>query len=104
MKKFVGKVCSGKGDFAQWISKLSDHYRRRTGLALFPGSLNVRLDELYHIPPNPVRLEAAEYGGTVSVSLVPCTVFGRRAFILGTDKEEAGQGGEPLRGVAGVTR
>ena len=96
MKKLVGKVCSGKGDFAQWIARLSDHYKRKTGLVLFPGTLNVRLDEPYHIPPNSLRLEAAEYGGTVSVNLVPCTVFGRRAFILRTDKEEAGKGAHPF--------
>jgi len=89
MKKLVGKVCSGKGDFAQWIAKLNDHYRRKTGLALFPGTLNVRLDEPYHI-------EGAEHGGTVGVNLVPCRVFGRRAFILRTDKEEAGHGSHPF--------
>jgi CTP-dependent riboflavin kinase len=94
--KLVGKVCSGKGDFAQWISKLSEHYRQKTGLTFFPGTLNVRLDEPYHLPPNPLRLEAGEYSGTVSVNLVPCTVFGRHAFILRTDKEEAGQGTHPL--------
>ena len=41
-------------------------------------------------------LASAEYGGTVGVNLVPCTVFGRRAFILRTDKEEAGQGSHPF--------
>jgi len=103
MKKLVGKVCSGKGDFAQWIAKLSDHYRQKTGLALFPGTLNVRLQEPYHIPPNPLRLEGAEYGGTVSVNLVPCTVFGRPAFILRTDTEEAGQGSHPFEVVEVAT-
>src|SRR5258708_1277176 len=94
MKKLVGKVCSGKGDFAQWIAKLNDHYMRKTGLALFPGTLNVRLDEPYHIPSNPLRIEGAAHGGTVGVNLVPRTVFGRRAFILRTDKEEAGHGAQ----------
>jgi riboflavin kinase len=96
MKRLVGKVCSGKGDFAQWIAKLSDHYKRKTGMVLFPGTLNVRLDVPYHIPANSLRLEAEEYGGTVSVNLVPCTVFGRRAFILRTDGEEAGVGSHPF--------
>ena len=56
----------------------------------------MRLDEPYHLPPNPLRIEGAEYGGTVGLNLVPCTVFGRRAFILRTDKEEAGQGAHPF--------
>jgi len=96
MTKLLGQVCSGKGDFAQWIAKLSDLYERKTGLAFFPGTLNVRLDAPYHIPPHRLRLEAAEYGGTVSVSLVPCKVFGRSAFILRTDKEEEGRGCHPF--------
>ena len=103
MRKLVGKVCSGKGDFAQWIAKLSDHYTQKTGLALFPGTLNVRLTEPHHIPPNPLRLEGAEYGGTVSVNLVRCTVFGRRAFILRTDIEEAGLGSHPFEVVEVAT-
>ncbi|MGB8354493.1 MAG: DUF120 domain-containing protein [Chthoniobacteraceae bacterium] len=96
MKKLIGKVCSGKGDFAQWIAKLHGHYTQKTGLALFPGTLNVRLSVPYQLPPNRLRLEAAEYGGKVSVNLVPCRVFGRRAFILRTDAEEAGLGSHPL--------
>jgi riboflavin kinase len=103
MSKLIGKVCSGKGDFARWIEKLNDHYRRKTGLVLYPGTLNVRLDVPYHIPPNPLRLEASEYGGTVSVNLVPCKVFGRRAFILRTDGEEAGLGSHPFEVVEVAT-
>jgi len=103
MRKLVGKVCSGKGDFAQWIAKLNDHYSRKTGLGLFPGTLNVRLDEPYHLPANPLRIEGAEYGGAVGVNLLPCTVFGRRAFILRTDKEEAGQGSHPFEAIEVAT-
>lgn len=90
--KLTGKVGSGKGDFAQWIAKLSEHYERKTGLRLFPGTLNIDLDHEYRLPENPIRLEGAEYGGTVGVNLVPCTIFGRRAFILRTDASEAGTG------------
>jgi len=96
MKTLVGKVGSGKGDFAQWIEKLGDHYERKTGMRLFPGTLNVHLEEDYRLPTQRFRLEADEYGGWVSVSLVPCRVFGRRAFILRTDANEAGNGDHPL--------
>ena len=33
-------------------------------------------------------MEPEEYGGTVSVSIVPCKVFGRAAVILRTDKAD----------------
>ena len=86
-----GKVVTGAGSFSFWIEKLQDHYRDKTGMQLFPGTLNVELDEPFDLPRERARLEAEEYGGTVSVNIVPCKVFGRRAVILRTDKAE----GEP---------
>jgi riboflavin kinase len=91
-----GTVTSGRGDFARWIQLLREHYRRKTDMELFPGTLNVQLPEPYRLPARRIRLEASEYGGTVSVNLVPCRVFGRRAFILRTDANEAGTGHHPL--------
>ncbi len=95
MPSLVGHVESGIGDFSQWIVKLHDHYRRKTGLDLFPGTLNVRLGRPYRLPPDPIRLEADEYGGRVSVNLVPCRIFNRAAFILRTDANERGDGDHP---------
>ncbi|HEX3985651.1 MAG TPA: DUF120 domain-containing protein [Acidobacteriaceae bacterium] len=95
MQTLRGKVVSGLGNFSVWIEKLQDHYLRKTGLRLFPGTLNVQLDEPWFLPPQPLRLEAEEYGGSVSVNLVPCSVFGRRAFILRTDANEQGRGHHP---------
>ena len=90
-----GSVVSGIGSFSYWIDKLQDHYAGKTGMRLFPGTLNLHLDEPWSLPPQPIRLEAHEYGGSVSVNLVPCTVFGRRAFILRTDANEEGRGHHP---------
>jgi CTP-dependent riboflavin kinase len=42
-----------------------------------------------------IRLDAREYGGTVSVNMVPCTVRGRKAFLLRTDANEDGRGDHP---------
>ena len=95
MERVTGRIVSGIGDFAQWIEKLADHYESKTGLRLFPGTLNLELDTPYDLPPERIRLEAHEYGGRVSVNIVPCTVFGRRAVILRTDKNEAGTGRHP---------
>lgn len=96
MLLLTGRVCSGKGDFARWIAALHDFYLRKTGLHLFPGTLNLRLDNPYRVPPGALRLEAEEYGGSMGVSLVPCRVLGRRAFILRTDGNEQGDGDHPL--------
>jgi CTP-dependent riboflavin kinase len=35
----------GVGNFSHWIEKLRDHYFRKTGLKLFPGALNVMLEQ-----------------------------------------------------------
>jgi riboflavin kinase len=96
-----GEVVSGMGNFSYWIETLRDHYLRKTGMAFYPGTLNVRLPAPYSLSGRVMRLEASEYGGTVSVSIVPCVIRtardqdGRRAFLLRTDANEEGRGHHP---------
>ncbi|MCZ7647178.1 MAG: CTP-dependent riboflavin kinase [Planctomycetota bacterium] len=77
-----GSVATGVGDFARWIAKLEGHYRAKTGMTLYPGTLNVWLEEPYDLPPQTIQLDKREYGGEVTVNIAPCRIFGRRAFIL----------------------
>lgn len=86
---------SGLGNFSYWIEKLREHYFHKTGVILFPGTLNVQLDKPYTLPKHVIRLEAAEYGGRVSVSLVPCSILRKSAFIVPTDASEQGRGHHP---------
>lgn len=95
MRVLTGKVVSGVGNFSYWIERLKDHYHRKTGLRLYPGTLNIELDDEYSVPPGVTRLEGVEYGGDVSVIIVPCRVFGERAVILRTDSSERGEGTHP---------
>jgi riboflavin kinase len=83
------------GNFSYWIEKLHDSYLRKSGMRLFPGTLNVQLEEPNNLPNTVIRLEAEEYGGSVSVSIVPCSILGKRAFILRTDANEEGRGHHP---------
>jgi riboflavin kinase, archaea type len=71
-----GVVETGIGDYGKWIALLQTQYEIKTGMMLYPGTLNVRLKEAFDLPGNCGRLETAEYGGTVSVNIAPCTVFG----------------------------
>ena len=64
-------------------------------MRLYPGTLNVELPSPYSLPENVIRLEANEYGGRVSVSIVPCRIFDRKAFLLRTDQNEQGAGHHP---------
>ncbi len=90
-----GIVATGKCDFSYWMQKLGPYYNQKTGMKLFPGTLNVKLDTDYVLPKKRIRLEKEEYGGTVSVSIVPCKIFGRKAFILRTDGNDSGKGDHP---------
>lgn len=89
------------GNFSFWIEKLADHYERKTKMRLFPGTLNVELPEPYRLPEEVLRLEGEEYGGTVSVNIVPCRILGRSAFLLRTDANEQERGHHP-RTIIGI--
>ena len=83
-----GKVVSGMGNFSYWIEKLREHYLSKTGMNLYAGTLNVQLEEPYSLRQRVIRLKGQEYGGTVSVNMVPCSIRGKRAFLLRTDANE----------------
>ena len=88
-------MVSGLANFGFWIERLSDFYEQKTGIRFYPGTLNVELSSEYFLPASVIRLEADEYGGRVSVSMVPCRIFGRPAFLLRTDPNESGTGHHP---------
>lgn len=90
-----GRVVSGIGNFSYWMDKLDKYYTLKTGMKLFPGTLNIQLDVPFSMPKSVLCLEGDEYGGTVSINIIPCKIFGRSAFILRTDKNESGLGDHP---------
>jgi riboflavin kinase, archaea type len=90
-----GRVCAGLGDAHVLMADHLDHYERKTGLRLVPGTLNLSLEQPFHFPPHRLRLEAAEYGGTRSISILPCEIGHRPALILRTDRNDLGLGPHP---------
>ena len=40
----TGRVQSGEGDASRWLMLFNDAYASKTGMRLFPGSLNVARD------------------------------------------------------------
>ena len=95
MQSYEGTVRSGLGDHAQWIRKLKDHYERKTGVALFPGTLNVELGDEWFVPRDALTLDPAEYGGRVLIHIVPCRFMDREAWVLRTGANERGDGAHP---------
>jgi len=95
MNLLRGIVRSGVGNFSFWLARLEPYYTQKTGMTLYPGTLNVHLlDAIFLTPKNAIRLEKEEYGGRVSVSIAPCKIFGRKAFILRPDTD-TGKLGDP---------
>jgi riboflavin kinase, archaea type len=66
--------------FGLWIERLSSFYEQKTGMRFYPGTLNVELPSPHSLPWDVIRLEANEYGGRVSISIVPCRIF--TAFLM----------------------
>jgi len=71
----------------------ADLYEAKTGVRLYPGSLNVVLDRPWHVGRKRVRLEPPEYA--VGLGIVPCRIEGSDGFILRTDKNDQGDGDHP---------
>jgi CTP-dependent riboflavin kinase len=90
--RIQGREVSGRSTFGYWIERLNRFYEEKTGMRLYPGTLNIELPFPYLLPSNVIRLEADEYGGNVSVNIVPCQIFDRRAFLLRTDQNEQDTG------------
>ena len=83
-----GKVTSGENNASYWINRLDDLYTLKTGMKLYPGTLNIELPEQFIPTFNVIRLEKEEHGGHVSVSILPCFIFQRKAFIVRTDTDD----------------
>lgn len=88
-----GRVTSGVGDLAKRMTEYAELYAATTGAVLYPGSLNVQLDEPWHVGDGAARVEPPEC--PVAFSIVPCTIGGFDAFIIRTDRNDRGEGDHP---------
>ena len=90
MEVLRGRVTSGVGSLSHWMVVFEDLYRAKTGADLYPGSLNLVLEEPWHVGSTGSRLEPPEY--PVPLRIVPCTAGGIDAFIIRTDKNDCDEG------------
>ncbi len=75
----AGRVQSGKGDASRWLALFNTAYSRKTGMPVFPGSLNVALDAPFDwfapaIEERTIWFGREEYGGERDILLVPCVL------------------------------
>lgn len=86
-----GRVESGQNDASKWLSLFNPEYSRKLGMAVFPGSLNLRLGRRFdwlasRYQPHIIPFGQKEYGGARDILLLPCALVncGRRPAFLWT--------------------
>ncbi|HXT16170.1 MAG TPA: DUF120 domain-containing protein [Gemmatimonadaceae bacterium] len=81
--RLAGRVQRGKGDASRWLSRFNAAYSGKTGMPIFPGSLNLALSASFdwfapEIESRTVWFDRSEYGGERDILLVPCVLLGLR--------------------------
>ena len=59
-----GMVTGSIGGHAHWMTVYADLYETKTGVRLYPGSLNVALDHPWHVGRQRIRLEPPSTGSS----------------------------------------
>ena len=88
----IGRVQPGENNASHWLNKFNEPYSKKTAMAIFPGSLNVALDENFDwfapiLKSKTVWFGREEYGGERDILMLPCRLINlenRRAFLWTT--------------------
>lgn len=86
-----GRVKIGLGEGMSWIEKAATAFRRKTGMKLFWGTLNLELSKPYKLGEDVMILHKQEYGGIYEVLVKKCKLMGHDSYIVRTEKQEAGE-------------
>jgi len=93
MKEILsGRVRSGQNDAAHWLALYNETYSRKTGMNIFPGSLNLVLEHEFdwtaaRYQPFIIWFGREESGGERDILLLPCVLTNldkRKAFLWTT--------------------
>lgn len=92
----IGTLKSGLGEASFWMKKAEKAFKKKIGLKLFHGTLNIELEKEYILRGKIDVLHKEEYGGTQEVYIQECEVLGNKSFILRTDKNMSKNRDHPL--------
>jgi riboflavin kinase len=75
-----GRVQLGRNDASHWLDKFNKPYSKKTGMAIFPGSLNLALNENFDwfksaYQARIIWFGKEEYGGERDILLLPCNLI-----------------------------
>lgn len=91
-----GIVKRGLGQGEYWIKKLNPIFIEKNKMELFPGTLNIEIEEPYIIEDNYQIINGKEYGGTEEVLIKECVVLEEKAYIVRPKRNNAENGDHPL--------
>jgi CTP-dependent riboflavin kinase len=72
MKVLTGKIISEMGEAAEWMGKLESYYSFKTGIKLFPTTVQVQIDE-------PLSLSSMKEG---EANTFPCFINGAEGVVV----------------------
>lgn len=91
-----GQVTSGLGTAKMWVSKIEEIFEKKTGMKVFHGTLNIKLEEEYIIEPDWI-IKPEKFGGTQNVLVKKCKILEQEAYIVRAEKNQTGQGDHNLK-------
>ena len=75
-----GKVTKGMGRAKKFIFMMSKSFYYKTGINLYPGTLNIKLDKPYNLEMDFI-IKPEEYGGTFNVQIQKCRLLQENAYM-----------------------
>lgn len=86
-----GQIVKGMGKAKKFITMMNKHFYSKTGITLFPGTLNIKLVKPYNLSVDYI-IKAEEYGGSFNVQIQKCKVLQEDAYIVRSEKNTADTG------------
>lgn len=96
--EFSGKVKSGFGNASFWVEKINKIFEEKYQMKLFFGTLNIELENeiVLENKDDKGKILASEYGGDFDILVKECEIFGAKAYIVRTEKNNQKGGDHPL--------
>ncbi len=92
----TGKVKKGLGEASFWVKKIEELFLEKTGIRLYPGTLNIKALKEIEIKNPDLIIEKEEYGGNERLYVKKCTVLNEKSYIIRTEKNSGKNGDHPL--------
>ena len=93
--KHKGKVKSGLGEASMWMSMAKDIFKKKYGIDVFLGTLNIELEHEIILDEKDI-IQPEEYGGNFRLFICKCKVCNETGYIIRTEKNNKLGGDHPL--------